>query len=265
MFIHNEGGGVHSRDIISRRMAEMMITKKKASIEAFKAFSPENLRREHLFWNRPFPLGVQGIPRRKFMDVDEFAISHERLNKRKGWAPSFRRVRAIGNCTKGEKLTVMMAIEPGDPNVPDHLAGSIEHPRRWIRIRRVAGTTGDDFAAFVDHICSDIEGINHIPGTDDDRVFLWDNLSSHYSPIVYQTVEARDGPTTFNILPRPACQPKCGPIECKICDLINNLKLNTHSEINLDKFEQNTLRACGAIGSFDATFAHCSCSLDGNC
>ena len=50
---------------------------------------------------------------------------------------------------------------------------------------------------------------------------MHDNLQAHLTPIVYQTVEARNGPTCFNILLRQlAYQPKYGPIEYKIYDVI---------------------------------------------
>ena len=53
----------------------------------------------------------------------------------------------------------------------------------------------DTFASFCDEICTSIEGHQHIEGTDDHRVLLWDNLRAHYAPIVHQTVEERNGPT----------------------------------------------------------------------
>lgn len=170
-FIHNEGGVVHSQDIISWRMADLDITKKKVNIECGKsqmrALVPELI----------ISPGVHGLPQPKHIHVDEFNISHKRQNRRKGWAPSFRRVCTIGNCAKGEKLTVMMVIQAGDPDVSAHLISGIEHPRSWILIHQVVGTTGDNCAAFIDHICSDVEGVSHIPGTDDHTtVFLCDNL-----------------------------------------------------------------------------------------
>ena len=96
---------------------------------------------------------------------------------------------------------------------------------------------GDRCGYFCDEICTSIEGHQHIEGTDDHRVFLWDNLRAHYAPIVHQTVEGRNGPTTFSILLRPAYQPKYWLIEYKICDLIQNMRYNRQREMSLDEFE----------------------------
>ena len=99
------------------------------------------------------------------------------------------------------------------------------------------GTDAETFSAFCDEMCTAIE-TNFIEGTDEHRVILWDNLRAHSAPLVYQTVEDRDGPCRFSILPWPAYQPKYGPIEYKICDLISNMQYNTQGQMNLDQMEQ---------------------------
>eukprot|EP00536_Pseudo-nitzschia_multiseries_P011229 jgi/Psemu1/28266/gm1.28266_g len=183
-----------------------------------------------------------GLPH--FINVNEFAMEAKRLNSRsKAWGISFQRVCLIGNYGKNKKLTVMLDVEAGDPNIPNHL---------------VAGTTGDGFAALVGTICSAVENYG-----DEQRVSLWDNLSSHYSGIVYETVLARGGPTQFNVLPRPAYQPKYGPIEYVICELVNYLKINTRGPVDLDDIEQQIIQAAAGIGPFNNTFAHCGYSENG--
>ena len=263
IYIYSEGGGLYNNSLISKRLKELMVTYKKVSVEAYDAFSPRNLLREELFWTRGLPLGKVGVERRKLIDVDEFAVEHKRLNRSKGWGMSCYRVRTVGNYKKETKLTVILAIEAGDPRLPDENEGSIMHPRRWIKIRRVAGTDADAFADFCDGMCGAIEGHMHIPGTDDHRVILWDNLRSHMTPIVYQTIEARDGPTRFSILPRPAYQPKYGPIEYKICDLLLHMQYNTDGEMSLDEMEHAINISAAAIGPFNSTFDHCGYSIDG--
>ena len=263
LFIYSEGGGLYINSLISRRLGELQITYKKVSVEAYDAFSPRNLLREELFWTKGLPLGKVGIERRKLIDVDEFGVEHKRLNRSKGWGMSCYRVRTVGNYKKETKLTVILAIEAGDPRLPDESEGSIMHPRRWIKIRRVAGTDAEAFAGFCDGMCGAIEGHMHIPGTDDHRVILWDNLRAHMTPIVYQTIEARDGPTRFSILPRPAYQPKYGPIEYKICDLLLHMQYNTNGEMTLDEMEHAINVSAAKIGPFDSTFDHCGYSIDG--
>ena len=107
----------------------------------------------------------------------------------------------MGNYTKDTKLTVILAIERGDPRLLDEMEGIILYPRRWVRVRRVAGTDAEAFAAFCEEMCGLIEGRQYIAGTDDHQVILWDNLRAHMTPIVYQTIEARDNPCRFSSLP----------------------------------------------------------------
>ena len=62
-FIFNEGGALYSNSLLSKRLKELEITKKKVSTEAHQAFLPANQLRTHLFWTEPPPLGVHGVVR----------------------------------------------------------------------------------------------------------------------------------------------------------------------------------------------------------
>ena len=72
VFIFTEGGNFYSRQAISTRMKELEISRKVSSTEAYQAFTPTNLLKERLFWTAGPPLGVVGVYRRQFIDVDEF-------------------------------------------------------------------------------------------------------------------------------------------------------------------------------------------------
>jgi hypothetical protein len=91
-YILNNGGGLHSTSTIRRRMQELRLTRKRASIEAFQAFLPRNILRRDQFFGLPPPLGVNGIERRRLIDVDECLISTEQTNRRSGRAHSTIRV-----------------------------------------------------------------------------------------------------------------------------------------------------------------------------
>ena len=80
---------------------------------------------------------------------------------------------------------------------------------------------------------------------------------------MYQTIEGRGGPTRFSILPRPAYQPKLGPIEYKICDLLLHMQYHTEGQMSLDEMESAINKSAAAIGPFDSTFEHCGNSVDG--
>ena len=254
--IYNEGGELYSDDVISKRLNELQITKKKASTEAFQAFTPENRFRVECFFLCPPPLGVFGVPRRKLIDIDEFGLKLEKCNRTGGWALSCFRVRKEGHYKVGNSLTCLLAIEPGDPNLPPQQRGSVENPRRWVRCIQNGGTTVLVFRDFCEMICRDIE-TNRIPGTDDHRVMLWDNLNSHHAAYVHQTVTGRTGPCQFTIVPRPPYQPKYGPIEYKICDLTDDIRKRKTREWDSARLEQEVYAAARRIGPFNSSFAHC--------
>jgi hypothetical protein len=59
---------------------------------------------------------------------------------------------------------------------------------------------------------------NNIPGTDFHWVFIWDNLTVHYSAYVHNTVTGHVGSTNFSIVSWPPFHSKYGRIEYKILE-----------------------------------------------
>ena len=86
-------------------------------------------------------------------------------------------------------------------------------------MREISGTDTITFSDFCNYVCTDIEATQEVTG-DDKWIFLWDNLSSHLCALVYHTVEERNGPVQFQIVPRPPYQPKYGPSEYAFCEII---------------------------------------------
>lgn len=152
VFIYSEGGDLYSRQRISQRLAELDITKKRASTEGYQTQQPDVQFRVWGFWNCPPPLDIFQVPRRRLIDVDEFGATFERCNRTGGWAVKVHRVRKDGHYHHGVKITVIFAIEPGDPALPPHVRGSLDRPRRWIRCLRAVGTTTIIFRDFCDTI-----------------------------------------------------------------------------------------------------------------
>jgi hypothetical protein len=259
-FIYNNGGGLYSQQDINSRLKALEISRKKASLEAYDAFSDRNMLRAELFWSQPPPLGVVGVERRRLIDVDECGIALEKCNSKYGYSHVSVRVRKPGHYKRDVKVTVIMAIEPGDPTLPANIDGSREKPRRWITARQVAGTSAIDFSAFCNTVCTSIE-THPAPGdVDHDRVFLWDNLRSHYSALVAQTVEGRPTANIFRIVPRPPYQPKYGPIEYIFCELSAELQRRVQPDWNSQIMTAEILqisRELGCLGKFDNTFDHC--------
>ena len=100
-------------------------------------------------------------------------------------------------------------------------------------------------------MCSDTE-VNGIADTDDNRVFIWDNLAAHHCAYVHATVTARAGPRRL-----PPYHPKFGPIEYKICDITQQIKLETKPDWDIAELEQQIMALAMRIGPFDSTFLHC--------
>jgi len=271
-FIYNKGGGLYSRQDMSRRLRGLRVIRKVGSTEAYQAFTPRNIWRCDMFRSRPPPLGIVTVERRTMIDADEFAMEMNKCNSKRGYSLSCFRVRSPGHYERTQKLTVLFAIEPGDSRLPPHVRGSIYNPRQWIRVIRSAGTNAATFSDFIEYICNDIE-TNPVPGnlSDVDRIrrFLWDNLRAHMAPIVAQTVEVRPpgSNTTFSYIPRPPYQPKYGPIEYKICDLVAAVGKKTTKEWTTVDLEQALIEEASRLAfnnkSFDNTFDHCGYTENG--
>jgi hypothetical protein len=221
-FIYNEGGDLYSRQAIYNRLKDLDVTWKKASTEGYQTQRPDVEFRVWSFWNCPPPASVLGVPRRKSIDFDEFGVSLEKCNRTGGWAVKVLCVRKDRHYHHGAKITVIFAIEPGYPRLPPHVRGSVDRPRRWIGCVRATGTTTNIFRDFCDYVCRDIE-MNNIPGTDFHRILIWDNLAAHHSRYVHNTVANRVGPSNFSIIPQPPYHPKYGPIEYKICEVMEKI------------------------------------------
>ena len=64
------------------------------------------------------------------IDCDEMALVISDANENYGHAVKNLRVCKIGNYDRGEfKVTIIMAIEAGNPDLDDDVLGSIVHPR----------------------------------------------------------------------------------------------------------------------------------------
>ena len=159
----------------------------------------------------------------------------------------------------GSSINLLLAVEPGDPTLPNNVLGSVNHPRTWYKI------TDDNvnqyvYADFIDDICNDLEQ-NPLPH-DNERYFLWDNLALHGTAFVNFTLELRPTRNQFRFIaiPRPPYQPKFAPIEYVFCQIGNELAKRTREGDSMQIFCTNITDLCTSIGrggSLDRTFAHC--------
>ena len=252
-YIANAGNGkVYTRGQVTKRLKELGMTKKVGSTEARQASLPINIFKREQFWNMPVPFGVNGCERRRLIDVDEIGIEIQRSNRKYG--QSFTGVRVVkpGHYSRDTKLTVILAVEAGDPELAPEVRGSIDNPRRWLRIMVKPGTTTLDFNDFLVSVCQDIQN-NHPIGMigNHSRVFLWDNLRSHCSPIIHQTVEGEYG---HIIIRRPPYKPSDAPIEYVFCHLICELQGRTYNINNLNELIHSIQLVVTNLRGFNNTF-----------
>ena len=113
----------------------------------------------------------------------------------------------------------------------------------------------DEFDYYLNWLVDDLE-LNPIPGIPvEGRVFLWDNLSSHLTPLIYNSVAARNAGHRIN--PRPPYRPWIAPIEfifCQLACLIRQCCYKIHNTIDLVHEIHNVVPL---LNGFNATFAHC--------
>jgi hypothetical protein len=183
-------------------------------------------------------------------------MTMEKCNRTGGWALKVFGVRKDSHYHFGAKINVIFAIEPGDPTLPPNVCGSVQRPRRWVQCFHGTGTTTNIFCDFCDRVCTNIEQ-HGIAGTDDHRVFIWDNLLAHHAPYVHQTVTGRGGPRQFSIVARPQYHPKFGPIEYAICELTDMLRMRKQPNWTMQTLEAQIIIAENSICTFDGTFVHC--------
>jgi transposase len=171
------------------------------------------------------------------------------------------RVRKPGHYTRGHKVNVLMAIEPGYPYLSPHASGSIANPRQWLLLAENTDMTALVYADFIDSICVDLESNLANGDLDDERCFIWDNLTAYLAPIVAQVVEGRPPPNVFSTVPRPPYQPKYGPIEYIFRELLSaELSHRVQPDWTFEIIKQeirNVPAMLGRDGKFNNTFAHC--------
>jgi len=153
---------------------------------------------------------------------------------------------------------VVLFVEPGDPALPAHVNGSVTNPRRWFYFAEEGGTTSELFAEATDQVLSDLEQSNL--EIDNDRTLTWDNLGSHLTDLVSQTVYNRLTQNLFRYVARPPYMPKYGATEYVFAELSAKLKERVQPHWTFAILRQevtNILSEIGRNGSFEALFRHC--------
>ena len=240
-FISRESSdhAVFTRDQVGRAEKELGFTTKRASTQAFQAFTEENVRIHRWFWTRPWPLGVVGTPRARLCDVDEFGLWLEKCNRSYGKSPRGLSCSEPGKYGHGDKFSVILAVMPD---------GS-----RWCRARKVAGTSAEAFDNFINGEI--LTGARAVPAHPQ-VTFMWDNLAAHHSPLVLNSVYAAG----HRILPRPPYRPVDAPIEYVIHSVEAELSRQIYHMDSDDQLEQKLYKIVRDLTGFDEYFRHCGYS-----
>eukprot|EP00978_Attheya_sp_CCMP212_P037426 scaffold176038_cov34-Attheya_sp.AAC.1 len=203
--LHSEDGAVFSKKDISKALKGLDYTRKKASTIAKQAFTEENILKHYEFWHEDYLVGIIGTSRRRLIDVDECGFVIDDANKVYGHVVKGLRIRKPGNYgSDAVKLTVILAIEPGDPHLPDHVEGSIQNSRRWFRVSTDVGTTIEVYKDFLE-----VKMMDKFDENEPQRTVMHDNLNLHKDPGVVYAVHRRG----HRVVCRPPYRPHDGPIE----------------------------------------------------
>jgi hypothetical protein len=246
---HSTDNQIFSERQITQALKDLDYSRKRGSTVAKQAFTAVNLRKHYMFWNRPYPVGAVGIQRRFLTDVDECGFEIDDANANYGHAVKGLRVRKPGNYGRGKvKITVILAIEPGDPNLPAHVQGSVQRPRRWFRVSTDIGTTTEVYKDYLRHDLFD-----RMPANEPMRTILHDNLTSHKSPEVVYLIHRRG----HRVVCRAPYRPHDGPIEWAFDMLACEIRSRWDRIDSERDLIANVNDVIPTLSGFDDLFAKC--------
>lgn len=239
---------------ISRALLDLGYTRKVTSTVAYQAFTPRNMLRRELFWTDSYPVGIHGTPRHLLIDIDEFGVHKKSANRKYGSSMKGFYIRKPGNYDRGEfKLTIILAVEPGDPTLNPADIGSIENPRIWAEISLEPGTSAEAYRAFL--VQKPLATYN---AAVQQRTILHDNLTSHKSPIVCEAIRQ----SGHRVVPRPPYRPQDGPVE-KVINQITMKLAKRWSEVGKENSTPGEFRVLlediidKGVSGVDDTFRSC--------
>ena len=162
------------------------------------------------------------------------------------------KIRKPGNYDHGTfKITIILAVETGNPAVPDGLIGLVSNPCIWAHVTNEPGTSVEVYHIFVEHVLGTYNAIENLAFH---QTLIHDNLTLHKVPKVYQAVCQH----SHCIVCHPPYQPQDEPIKYainKVCGHLENgwsevTDLVSMTMVIIDIINNN-------IHNMDDTFVHC--------
>ena len=207
-------------------------------------------------------MGIRNVPMYQLCDTDEAKFCIVDIERKHGRGYKAVRVRDAGHYTRGAgEISLIMTVEPGNPQIPDIMLGSVRNPRKWWTI---TDSTIDQtvFSDYINYVCSDIE-TNPLPmDLDSRKIFLWDNLAVHGTALVHSTLEMRPTRQThrFVNMPRPPYKPEVSPIEFIFGEISSILSKKCVRSWGVNELRDEIHNACmtvGQDGKLQRLFRHC--------
>ena len=87
-------------------------------------------------------------------------------------------------------------MESGNANIPAHLDGSLQRPRKWLRIT-IDNVYQCIFGGFVNEILHNIEQHPVLGDCDQHKIIIWDNPRAHTTPYATNIIEDREYPNNY--------------------------------------------------------------------
>ena len=186
------------------------------------------------------------------IDADEFGLYLNSANRKYGSSPRGMKIRKPRNYGRGTfKLTIILAVETGDPAILAGVIGSVSNPRVWARVTTEPGTSAMAYCAFVEHV---LNTYNAIANSALRRTLIHNNLTSHKAPEVHKAVRE----CGHRVVCHPPYRHQDGPVEYAINQVCGRLEKRWSEVKDLELMKTVVEEIIDSnIDSMDETFLHC--------
>lgn len=228
----------YSNSQISRAEKRLGLSMKAASSTSQEAYSPRNLLKRKMYWERQYPLGVAGETTADIIDIDEARFKLESGDRSYGKVAREFRCNLKGNYKKGDPGTNLIMAISGDSNNP-------------VSFHRLYSEGGTDLFRFYTFMTELIQFLNtNYPGRS--FLFTMDNLNIHKHLLILGLIEDAGHRIVFRA-PYWSCD---GAIEYVFNTIHTFLEMNDDEMEDVDALENRMNLIIGSLGSFRRYFLH---------
>ncbi len=153
--------------------------------------------------------------------------------------------------TENFKLMILLAVDMGDPAIPDGGIGLVTNHHVWGRLSTVPGTSANVYPTFIKHV---LDMYNAIADPVLCRTLIHHNLLSHNAPEVYKAIWMRE----HCVVCHPLYRPQDGPVEFainQVCWGLESRYLEVSDLPTMQTLIEHLIDT--GITSMDATFVKC--------